>query len=134
MNAGLMDLEILVPDDVVLRARVKALRAADASGRFGLWSGHERFLTVMVPCVLSFRTEEDKELFAAVDGGVLILEGGKISVATRDAVTSDRLDDVADVAAAMLEARRTKEKAARAAFAELEASLLRELRKVEPRP
>jgi len=65
-------------------------------------------------------------------GGVLILEDERISVATRDAVVSARLEDVADAAATMIESRKTKEKEARAAFAELEASLLRELRKAEP--
>jgi len=127
-----MDLRILAPDRVVLRSRVHALRAADASGRFGLWKGHEPMLTVLVPCVLSYRTEDGVEWFAAVDGGVLILEDERISVATRDAVVSARLEDVADAAATMIESRKTKEKEARAAFAELEASLLRELRKAEP--
>lgn len=128
-----MDLEILAPDHVVVKDQIVDLRAADASGRLGLRPGHEPFLTVLVPCLLMFRTTGGKDLFAAVDGGVLILEGREISLATRDAVVSERLDDVAEVAAEMLEVRRTREKSARAAFAELEASLLRELRKVEPR-
>ena len=57
----------------------------------------------------------------------------RISVATRDAVVADRLEEVADQAAAMLDARKGKEQAARAGFAELETSLLRELRKAEER-
>ena len=129
-----MELQILSPDRLILRTRVQALRAADASGRFGLWKGHEPMLSVLVPSVLSYRTEDGVEWFAAVDGGVLILEDQRISIATRDAAVSARLDDVADAAAAMIASRRTKEQEARAAFAELEASLLRELRKAEPRP
>ncbi len=78
-------------------------------------------------------TKMVSESFAAVDGGVLLLENGKISVATRDAVIAERLEDVADQAAAMLAARKDKEQAARAGFAELETSLLRELRKAEKR-
>ncbi len=81
--------------------------------------------------MLRFRAEDGRESFAAVDGGVLLLEDGRISVATRDAVMSGRLEDVADAAAAMLKAREDKEHAARAGFAELETSLLRELRKAE---
>ena len=60
---------------------------------------------------------------------MLLLESGRISVATRDAVVAERLDEVADQAAAMLDARKNKEQAARAGFAGLETSLLRELRK-----
>ncbi len=62
---------------------------------------------------------------------MLLLEDGRISVATRDAVVADRLDDVVDAAAAMLLARKDKEQAARAGFGELETKLLRELRKAE---
>jgi F-type H+-transporting ATPase subunit epsilon len=129
-----LNLEILAPDQVILQARVAALQAADASGRFGLHSGHEDFLTVLVPCVLRYRLEDGREAYAAVDGGVLLLEDQRISIVTRDAVIADRLDRVADAAAAMLDARRQKEHAARAGFVELETSLLRELRKAVQRP
>jgi F-type H+-transporting ATPase subunit epsilon len=129
-----MDLEILVPAGPVARVRIEALEAADASGRFGLWPNHERFLTVLVPCVLTYREEGGRPAFAAVDGGVLLSEQNRIAVVTRDAVIAPRLEEVADAAAAMLRTRREQERSARAAFAELEATLLRELHKAEPRP
>src|SRR5262249_28664388 len=101
-----LDLEILVPGQVIAQTRIVALQAADASGRFGIRTGHEDFLTVLVPCVIGYRLEDDQERFAAVDGGVLRLEAGRISIVTRDAVVSDRLDQVAAAAAAMLAARK----------------------------
>ena len=128
-----LDLEIIAPDRVIMQCHVAALQAADSSGRFGIWPGHESFLTVLVPCVVRYRAEDGRESFAAVDGGVLLVENGRISIATRDAVIADRLDDVADKASAMLAARRDKEQAARSGFAELETTLLRELRKAERR-
>jgi F-type H+-transporting ATPase subunit epsilon len=128
-----LNLEIIAPHRLIAHCRVVALHAADASGRFGIWPGHEDFLTVLIPCVLRYRGEDGHESFAAVDGGVLLLEDGRISVATRDAVVGERLDEVADKAAAMLDARKNKEQAARTGFAELETSLLRELRKAEQR-
>lgn len=128
-----LDLEIIAPDRVIALRRVVALQAADASGRFGVWPGHENFLTVLIPCVLRYRAENGRESFAAVDGGVLLLEDGRISVVTRDAVVAERLDEVADKAAAMLDARKDKEQASHSGFAELETSLLRELRKAEQR-
>jgi F-type H+-transporting ATPase subunit epsilon len=128
-----LELEVFAPDHRVVSERVVSLQAADASGRFGLRTGHEDFLTVLVPCVMRYQLEAGGERFAAVDGGVLLLEGGRLSIATRDAVVADRLDQVADAAAAMLKARREKEQAARSGFAELESTLLRELRKAVPR-
>ena len=128
-----LDLEIIAPQRVIFHERVGAVQAGDATGRFGIWSGAEDFLTILAPCVLLIRAEDGKERYAAVDGGVLLLEAGRISVATRDAVIADRLEDVAEAAAAMLAGRKEKERTARAGFAELEASLLRELRKAVQR-
>ncbi len=92
-------------------------------------------LTIEERCerVLRFRDDEGKESFAAVDGGVLLLENNRVSVVTRDAVVAERLEDVADAAAEMLRTRRAAEQSAREAFAELETSLLKELHKAEPR-
>jgi F-type H+-transporting ATPase subunit epsilon len=128
-----LDLEILVPDGVVVQTPVAAVQAADASGRFGLLPGHGAFLTLLTPCLLVYRETSGKEQYAAVDGGVLLLEGRQVSVVTREAVVADRLDEVADAAAAMLRARRAAEQTARAEFAELQFALLRELREVEQR-
>jgi F-type H+-transporting ATPase subunit epsilon len=126
-----LELEILVPDGPVVRARITRLQATDASGRFGLRPGHERFLTLLVPCVLTFQEEDGRERYAAADGGVLLLEKGRVSVVTREAVVADRLEEIADTAAAMLKARRAQEASARVEFSELRASLVRELRKAE---
>ena len=128
-----LDLEILIPDGVAVHARVVRLRAADASGQFGIHPGHEAFMTLLTPCVLSFCDETGQERYAAADGGVLVVEKDQVSVVTREAVTADRLEEVADAAAAMLEVRRLHERSARAEFAELQSSLLRELRKMEER-
>jgi F-type H+-transporting ATPase subunit epsilon len=129
-----LELEVLVPDGVVLRERITSLQAADASGRFGVRPGHEAFVTLLVPCVVLYRDESGRERYAAADGGVLVVEGERVVVVTHEAVAADRLEEVADAAAAMLEARRLREKAARAEFTELQAALLRQLREVEKRP
>jgi F-type H+-transporting ATPase subunit epsilon len=126
-----MELEVLAPDGVVLRARARAVRAADASGQFGLWPGHEAFLTVLVPSLLTYWTEDGREHFVAVDGGLLRVEGRTVTVVTRDAAPAERLEEVADAAATMLEERLREERTARAEFAELEALLLRQFGQVE---
>lgn len=126
-----MELEILVPDAVVARSRIVSLQAEDASGRFGLLPGHQAFLTLLSPCVLLYREENAQEHFAAVDGGVMLLEGEQLSIVAREAVVADRLEEVAAAAGAMIRARQTEERSARAEFAELQIALLRELGKVE---
>ena len=126
-----LGLELLVPDGVVLKSRIQGLQAGDASGRFGLLPGHEPFVTVLEPGLVSFRDDQGCERFAAVDGGVLVLKDNQVSIACREAVVADRLEDVAGRAAAMIEERRLNEQTARADFAELQSTLLRQLRKAE---
>ena len=103
-----LGLEILVPDAVVLDTRVTGVQAADATGRFGLRPGHEPFVTVLAPSLLVYTDETGTERYAAVDGGVLLLEGDRVSVVTREAVLADRLEDVAERAAAILDVRRRR--------------------------
>jgi F-type H+-transporting ATPase subunit epsilon len=128
-----LELEILVPDGAVVQTRITALSAADSTGRFGLLPRHQKFLTLLVPCVLSFREEDGCERYAAADGGALLLAKDRVSIVTRDAVVADRLEDVTEAAESMLEARRKHEETARAEFAGLRARLLRELSGVERR-
>ena len=128
-----LGLEILVPDAVVLSTRVVEVQAADATGRFGLRTGHEPFVTVLAPSLLVYTDEAGRERYAAVDGGVLVLEGDQVSVVTREAILSDSLEDVAVTAAAILDARRRQEEHAQVEFNELETALVRQLARVASR-
>lgn len=123
-------LQILVPDAVVLEAAVTGVQAADATGRFGIRPGHERFTTVLVPSLLVYTDEAGRERYAAVDGGVLVLEGDRVSVVTREAVLADRLEEVAEKAANILDIRRREERHARAEFDELQTALVKQLARV----
>jgi F-type H+-transporting ATPase subunit epsilon len=123
-----LDLEIVAPDDVVVQTRAQSVQAADATGRFGLFPGHERFVTLLTPSLLVFRDEDGRERYAAVDGGVLLLEGRRISVVTREAVVADHLDELTAKAQAILDARQRQERQAQTEFAELQIALARELR------
>lgn len=127
------ELEILIPDSTLVKTQVEDLRAADRSGRFGLLPNHEDFLTLLTPCVLQYRDTLGHTHYAAADGGILLMEMNRASVVTREAVLADRLEEVADAAANMLAVRRALEKEARAEFAEMQASLVRQLRHVEKR-
>jgi F-type H+-transporting ATPase subunit epsilon len=125
-----LSLEILVPDAVVLTTRVTGVQAADATGRFGLRPGHEPFVTVLVPSLLVYTDEAGTERYAAVDGGALVLDGDRVSVVTREAVLSDRLEDLSGRAAAILDVRRRQEGKARAEFDELQTALVKQLARV----
>ena len=122
-----LGLEILVPDAVVLTTRITGLQAADASGRFGLRPGHERFVTVLAPSLLIYTDPSGIERYVAVDGGVLSLEGDQVSVVTREAVLADKLEEIAERAATILDARHRQERQAHAEFEELQTALVKQL-------
>lgn len=122
-----MRLEITTPDRILVeRADVAALRAEDASGWFGILPGHADFLTVLVPTVLSYRTDDGAEHFTAVRGGVLSVRGGAlVTVATREGFAGDDLEALEAQMAAAVEAGREDEAAARTDTARLEAAAVR---------
>lgn len=120
-------LEIIAPDAVVLETAVSGVQAADATGRFGVRPGHEPFVTVLVPSLLVYTDAHGAERYAAIDGGVMVVEKGTVSVTTREAVLSDRLDDLAARAADILDARRRREHHARTEFEELQFALVKQL-------
>jgi F-type H+-transporting ATPase subunit epsilon len=87
-----MRLVIATPLDVVVEARdVRELRAEDPTGSFGVRPGHGRFLTALVASVVAFRTGE-RERYCAVRGGVLVVAGNVVTIATREAIVGDDLE------------------------------------------
>jgi F-type H+-transporting ATPase subunit epsilon len=65
-----MRLRVVTPLSVVVDEDVISLRAEDASGSFGIRTGHTPFLTALAISIVSWQTE-DTERFCAVRGGVL---------------------------------------------------------------
>lgn len=86
-----MRLRIVTPLSVVVDEDIDSLRAEDASGSFGILSGHAPFLTALAVSIVSWRKDE-RERFCAVRGGVITV-GGEVAVAiaTREAVAGDDL-------------------------------------------
>ncbi|MDR3474823.1 MAG: F0F1 ATP synthase subunit epsilon [Devosia sp.] len=88
-----MKLTISSPLAIAVREdKVRALRADDSSGSFGILPGHADFLTALAISVVSWRLADGTEHHCAVRGGVLTVAGGdRVEIATREAVTGDDL-------------------------------------------
>jgi len=121
---------------------VRSVRAEDASGSFGLWPGHEDFLTVLVLGVLSWRVdggpsgghEAGTWHHAALRGGVLTMHDGcRIQVASREVVLGDDLDRLAHTVLRQMADHQQAEDDARRQARELEiralGGLVRQLRR-----
>lgn len=107
-----LHLVLSTPTEVVIdEPRVRALRAEDETGSFGIRPGHADFVTALVPTVLRWRTADEAERYAAVGPGVLMVHGGRqVRIACREAVPGTSLEtleaEVARHRAELLEARR----------------------------
>lgn len=86
-----MRLRIVTPFLIVVdEDRVRALRAEDASGSFGILPGHADFLTRLAISVVSWKTAGGALRYCAVRRGILSVTAGRdIAIATREAIPGD---------------------------------------------
>ncbi len=82
-----MRLEILTPSTAI-ELDVDGVTAVDASGSFGIMARHTDFVSALVPCILAYRKGEDGG-YVVVDGGVMRVEAGRVTVAARRAVKGE---------------------------------------------
>ncbi|MFO1019814.1 MAG: hypothetical protein U0903_03850 [Planctomycetales bacterium] len=125
------DLQVLLPDGLLLQDQATGLQSADATGKFGILPGAEAFVTLLSPGILSYQDQRGREHFLAVDGGVMLVEKNKVRITTRDATQADSLENLTAAAAEMLQGKQFAERQARLEFSGLQTILLRELRRAE---
>jgi F-type H+-transporting ATPase subunit epsilon len=103
-------LRIVTPAGIRER-QITHLRLSDATASFGVLKGHTDFLTVLVPSLGYYHDGTGREVFLAVDGGILSVRAGRVTLTSRqvfEGEAADRLAAVIDNAAA---GRRRKERA-----------------------
>jgi F-type H+-transporting ATPase subunit epsilon len=92
----ILHLTVTTPAKILVESdQVVAVRAEDQSGSFGVLPGHTDLLTMLVPSVVRWRTEDGTERFCAVRGGVFTISAGReVAIACREGVVSDSLEDL----------------------------------------
>ena len=124
-----MRLIVTTPTAITLdESSVRHVRAEDASGAFGIETGHADFLTTLSICVVRWRNGGGAEHYLAVRGGVLrVREGTVVEIATREAVVHDDLGHLrGEVLAAMVQGIEA-ELSARSGVLSLEQAVIRQL-------
>lgn len=124
-----MRLTISTPTAIAVDvADVRALRAEDESGAFGVLPGHADLMTALVPSVVAWRDPDGRESFCAVRGGVLSVgRGGQVAVATREAVIGTDLDQLEGEVLRRFRASVAEEEGARISEARMQLALLRRI-------
>ncbi|HZV03201.1 MAG TPA: F0F1 ATP synthase subunit epsilon [Planctomycetota bacterium] len=124
-----MKLTVLTPTAVAVEVEdVRRLRAADATGEFGIRPGHGDFVTVLEVSVLDYTAGEGPTRYVAVAGGILTVENGSaIQVLTDEAVAGDDLHELETTALESFRHRTRTEQAAATGVARLHVALMRRL-------
>jgi F-type H+-transporting ATPase subunit epsilon len=92
MEALFMQLKILLPFQIFAE-KIGVLRivAETSEGSFGILPRRLDCVAALVPGILLFETEDDGEVYVAVDEGVLVKKGRDVLVSVRNAIGGDDL-------------------------------------------
>jgi F-type H+-transporting ATPase subunit epsilon len=120
-----MRLKVLLPTEVLLNKEVTKVIAEAENGSFCLLPRHIDFVAALVPGLLFFTEDEDREEFLAIDEGILVKCGAEVLVSTRTAVRGPNLGALRRTVEERFRHIDEREKQARAAAARLEADLVR---------
>jgi F-type H+-transporting ATPase subunit epsilon len=126
-----MKLKVLLPTEILVEEPVVKVTAEAENGSFTLLPRHIDFVAALVPGLLYFVTEDDREEFVAVDEGILVKCGSDVLVSTREAALGPDLGKLREMVDRQFLALDEHEKIARSAFARLEADLVRRFLELE---
>jgi F-type H+-transporting ATPase subunit epsilon len=96
MNDSLFTLRIVTPPKTAEK-RIKAIRLKDETGFFGIMKGHINFVTALVPSLCYYLDENDREVFLAVDGGIVSIKEGMMTITSREIFESDDAEKLAEI-------------------------------------
>jgi len=123
-----MMLQVLMPEQVLLRRAVRKVVAEGRSGSFGLLPRHVDFVEVLVPGILTFvpvDAGDGEEVFVAVDDGLLVKCGSCVRVSVRNAVVGLALGELEATVRDRFEQIDAREETMRTALAKLESEVIR---------
>jgi F-type H+-transporting ATPase subunit epsilon len=96
MSDSLFTLRIVTPPQITEK-RIKVVRLRDGSGYFGIMRGHIDFVTAIQPSLCYYLDENDREVFLAVDGGIVSVKGGMVTITSREIFESDDAEKLAEI-------------------------------------
>ncbi|MDR4508079.1 MAG: F0F1 ATP synthase subunit epsilon [Candidatus Brocadiaceae bacterium] len=119
-----MKLKVLLPTKVFIEEEVIKIVAEAENGSFCLLPRHIDFVAALVPGLLSFE-QDTKEVFLAIDEGILVKCGPEVLVSTKNAVRGPDLGILKETVEKNFIAVDDKQKAARSAMVKLETNFVR---------
>jgi F-type H+-transporting ATPase subunit epsilon len=131
MSVMLMHLKLLLPYQILLDiADVTHIMVDTYEGSFGFLPLRLDCVGALTPGILTFTTADEKEVFVAVDEGVLVKTGTKVLVSVRNAVINADLEKLHEVVEKEFLAVDEQTQQVRAVMAKLESNFLHKFAKI----
>jgi F-type H+-transporting ATPase subunit epsilon len=126
-RAESMELQVVLPTRVFVHVGDVAHMSIDTpTGSVGFLPRRLDCVCPVIPGILAYRRQDNtEEEYIAVDTGVLIKTGSKISVSVHHAVASSNLEELEDIIHAEFEQLDEQEKLVRSISAGIETKLIR---------
>ena len=126
MTPTLIDLKILLPFRIFeAKSGVSRIVAETREGSFGLLPHRLDCVAALTPGILTYETEQDGEVFVAVDEGVLVKSGPEVLVSVRRALGGTDLGQLHDAVEKEFLTLDEQEQSVRNVMAKLEMGFLR---------
>lgn len=121
-----MKLKILLPTEVLAEVSdVSSIVAETGDGSFGLLPHRLDCIAALAPGILTYETQNEGEVFVAVDEGILIKTGADVLVSVRRALAGKDLAQLREAVTREFLTIDDDEQNARSAMAKLETGFLR---------
>ncbi len=127
-----MNLKILLPYEIFAeKTEVKRIVAQTLQGSVGLLPKRLDCAVVLVPGILLYETDNDGQVYVAVDQGVLVKSGPDVLISVRNAIDGTDLDKLhAAVKQEFLNVDE-QEKTVRSVLAKMESGFIRRFREFQ---
>lgn len=127
----MINLKILLPEKTFLKREVKKIVAEAENGWFCLLPKHVDFTTSLTPGILMLTTPEGKDVFLAIDEGILVKYREKVIISTRNAIEGEDLGELKNRVEEIFIRTDEREKDAQIALSKLEADFVRSFLNLE---
>jgi F-type H+-transporting ATPase subunit epsilon len=120
-----VNLNLLTPTEVLFEEVVGKIVGEAEDGAFGVLPHHVDYVAALVPGLLHCELKDGKQVFFAVDEGVLVKCGPDVFVSTFHAIRGPDLGELRRAVRQSFRASTEREERARTALSRLEADMVR---------
>jgi F-type H+-transporting ATPase subunit epsilon len=125
MALSLMNIKILLPFQIfAVKMGVSRIVAETHEGSFGLLPQRLDCIAALCPGILTYESEDEGEVYVAIDEGVLIKTGTEVLVSVRNAISGTDLAKLYEVVKKEFLNRNEQEQSVHAVLVKLESAFV----------